>query len=80
MRGAIPPLPNTPSWRGAQLKKAQGQLLNLEESRGNGGHSDAMILGSHLRLTQHGGTAKLQAVLTPARSNAGSRKMCMRLD
>jgi hypothetical protein len=27
MRGAIPPLPNTPSWRGAQLKKeAQGQL------------------------------------------------------
>jgi hypothetical protein len=26
MRGAIPPLPNTPSWRGAQLKIAQGQL------------------------------------------------------
>jgi len=26
MRGAIPPLPNTPSWRGAQLKKARGQL------------------------------------------------------
>jgi cell division protein FtsN len=26
MRGAIPPLPNTHSWRGAQLKKAQGQL------------------------------------------------------
>jgi hypothetical protein len=26
MRGAIPPLPNTSSWRGAQLKKAQGQL------------------------------------------------------
>jgi hypothetical protein len=25
MSGAIPPLPNTPSWRGAQ-KKAQGQL------------------------------------------------------
>jgi hypothetical protein len=25
MRGAIPPLPNTPSWRGAQLK-AQGQI------------------------------------------------------
>jgi hypothetical protein len=25
MRGAIPPLPNTPSWRVAQ-KKAQGQL------------------------------------------------------
>jgi hypothetical protein len=21
MRGAIPPLPNTPSWRGAQLKQ-----------------------------------------------------------
>jgi hypothetical protein len=26
MRGAIPPVPNTPSWRGAQLKNAQGQL------------------------------------------------------
>jgi hypothetical protein len=26
MSGAIPPLPNTPSWRGAQLKKTQGQL------------------------------------------------------
>jgi hypothetical protein len=26
MSGAIPPLPNTPRWRGAQLKEAQGQL------------------------------------------------------
>jgi hypothetical protein len=26
MRGAITPLPNTPLWRGAQLKKAQRQL------------------------------------------------------
>jgi hypothetical protein len=26
MRGVIPPFPNTHSWRGAQLKKAQGQL------------------------------------------------------
>jgi hypothetical protein len=26
MSGAIPPLPNTPSWRGTQLRKAQGQL------------------------------------------------------
>jgi hypothetical protein len=26
MNGAIPPLPNIPSWRGAQFKKAQGQL------------------------------------------------------
>jgi hypothetical protein len=25
MRGAIPPLPNTPSWRGAKLRKAQKQ-------------------------------------------------------
>jgi len=24
MSGAIPPFPNTPSWRGAQLKEAQG--------------------------------------------------------
>jgi hypothetical protein len=29
MSGAIPPLPNTPSWRGAQLKKAQRQLYSL---------------------------------------------------
>jgi len=27
MRGAIPPLPNTPSWRGAQLKKSTGTTL-----------------------------------------------------
>jgi hypothetical protein len=26
MRGATPPLPNMPSWRGAQLKIAQGQF------------------------------------------------------
>jgi hypothetical protein len=26
MSVAMPPLPNTPSWRGAQLKRAQGQL------------------------------------------------------
>jgi len=26
MRGGISPLPNTPSWRGAQLIKAQGQF------------------------------------------------------
>jgi hypothetical protein len=28
MRGAIPPIPNTPSWGGAQLKgkKAQGKI------------------------------------------------------
>jgi len=25
-RGAIPPLPNTPSWRGAQLKESTGTL------------------------------------------------------
>jgi hypothetical protein len=24
--GAVPPLPNAPSWRGAQLGGAQGQL------------------------------------------------------
>jgi hypothetical protein len=30
MRGNIPPLPNTPSWRGAQIKKkAQGFHLYL---------------------------------------------------
>jgi len=26
MHGAIHPLPNTPSWHGAQLKKEEGQL------------------------------------------------------
>jgi len=26
MRGVMRPLPNTPSWRGAELKKAQGHL------------------------------------------------------
>jgi hypothetical protein len=26
MSGAIPPLPSTPSWRGALLKEAQGEL------------------------------------------------------
>jgi hypothetical protein len=26
MGGAVPPLPNTPSWRSAQLGRAQGQL------------------------------------------------------
>jgi hypothetical protein len=30
MRGAVPPLSNTPSWRGARLKKrAQGQIYFL---------------------------------------------------
>jgi len=29
MCGAIPPLPNTPSWRGSPLK-AQGQLMFYE--------------------------------------------------
>jgi hypothetical protein len=27
--GAVPPFPNTPSWRGAQLGGAQGQLYLL---------------------------------------------------
>jgi hypothetical protein len=29
MRGALPPLPLTTSWRDAHLKKAQGQLYLL---------------------------------------------------
>jgi len=29
MCGAIPPLPNTPSWRGARWNEAQGQLYLL---------------------------------------------------
>jgi hypothetical protein len=31
MRGAITPLPNTPSWRGAQLKMHTGATLPLPE-------------------------------------------------
>jgi hypothetical protein len=31
MRGAIPPLPNTPPRRSAQLKEAQGQLQLLSD-------------------------------------------------
>jgi hypothetical protein len=27
MHGAIPPLPNTPSWRGAQFKRSTGTSL-----------------------------------------------------
>jgi hypothetical protein len=27
MSGALPPFPNTPSWRGAQLKKSTGTTL-----------------------------------------------------
>jgi hypothetical protein len=30
MSGAVPPLPNTRSWRGAQLKKSTGTTLLLE--------------------------------------------------
>jgi hypothetical protein len=29
MSGATPPLPDAPSWRGAQSKEAQGQLYLL---------------------------------------------------
>jgi len=29
MCGAVPPLPNAPSWRGAQLGGAQGQLYPM---------------------------------------------------
>jgi len=29
MRGAIPPLPNAPSWCGAQFKKSTGTALSL---------------------------------------------------
>jgi hypothetical protein len=28
MGGAVPPLPNTPSWHGAELGGAQGRLLH----------------------------------------------------
>jgi hypothetical protein len=35
MRGAILPLPNTPSWRGAQFKKSTGTTLPLRMIRSN---------------------------------------------
>jgi len=36
MRGAIPPLPNTPSWCGDKFEKAQGQLyLYLRNNNDN---------------------------------------------
>jgi len=31
MRGAIPPLPNTRPWRGAELKKSTGKHKNIRE-------------------------------------------------
>jgi hypothetical protein len=46
MRGAIPPLPNTPSWRGAQLKKMKNSTgttlpFTLQESQ----HTSYHLLG-----------------------------------
>jgi hypothetical protein len=32
MRGAMPPLPYTPSWRGDQLKESTGTILPLPSS------------------------------------------------
>jgi len=32
MRGALPPLPNTPSWRGTQLKKHRYLYLKYNNS------------------------------------------------
>jgi hypothetical protein len=43
MSGAMPPLPNTPSWRGAQLK-AQGQLY-LRKSKKVKGRETCIVLG-----------------------------------
>jgi len=31
MREAMPPLPNTPSWRGAQLKHGENFILLLDK-------------------------------------------------
>jgi len=32
MGGTVPPFPNTPSWRGAPLRGAQGQLPEVKYS------------------------------------------------
>jgi hypothetical protein len=44
MGGAIPPLPNTPSWRGAQLGGAQGQLYLFLRFIGYTAFSGRMIV------------------------------------
>jgi hypothetical protein len=35
MRGAIPPLPNTPSWSGVQLKHRDNFTFNFTPSKNN---------------------------------------------
>jgi hypothetical protein len=35
MRGTMPPLPSTPSWRDARLKKSTGTTIHLQFSLGN---------------------------------------------
>jgi hypothetical protein len=45
MRGAVPPLPNTPSWRGAQFKTGTGTILPLHTHTHTHTHIYIYILG-----------------------------------
>jgi hypothetical protein len=50
IRGAIPPLPNTPSWRGVQLKHREKFTFNLTISR-HRTTLDPTLLKSHSSRT-----------------------------
>jgi hypothetical protein len=49
MRGAILPLPNTLSWRGAELKKAEGQLY-LTFTSTESGATVSVPMGMHQQI------------------------------
>jgi hypothetical protein len=43
MRGAVPPLPSTPSWRGAQLKKHRETLFLILKTKLNYSHASSLL-------------------------------------
>jgi hypothetical protein len=53
MRGSIPPLPNTPSWRDAQLKHRDYFTLTLEGLIEPRPTKQLPIIGGLLLLIQH---------------------------
>jgi hypothetical protein len=52
MRDAIPPLPNTPSWRGAQLKH-RGNFLPLPKREEVAEAGEECIMRSFITYTLH---------------------------
>jgi hypothetical protein len=46
MNGTIPPLPNTSSWRGVELKEAQGQLYLTFLPALGGGEWSCLLLAA----------------------------------